>query len=62
VLLFDLDVDPTETTDVSRENADVVARLSARIAELNATAVPSAGVCAPPDARRIVNGSCTPWL
>ena len=62
VLLFDLEADPTETTDVSRANADVVARLSARIAELNATAVPSAGVCAPPDPRRLSNGTCTPWL
>lgn len=61
-LLFDLEADPTETTDLSRANPDVVARLAARIAELNATAVPSAGVCAPPDPRRIVNGSCTPWL
>ena len=62
VLLFDIEADPAETTDVASAHPDIVARLTARIVELNASAVPSAGVCGPGDPRRIVNGSCTPWL
>ena len=62
-LLFDVEADPTERTDLASQNPDVVARLTARIVELNATAVPSAGECGPADPRRIdKDGCCTPWL
>ena len=63
-LLFDLESDPTETTDLAPANPDIVARLRAIIEALNATAVPSAGVCAGADPGQNPakhNGTCVPW-
>ena len=63
-LLFDVESDPTETTDLAPTNPDVVARLRALLEALNATAVPSAGVCAGADPNQNPakhNGTCVPW-
>lgn len=64
VLLYDVVSDPAETTDLASEHPDVVKRLTLAILALNATAVPSGGVCAPPDPRQrpaLHNGTCVPW-
>ena len=64
VMLFDLEADANETTDVSALHADVVANLTALIAQFNASAVDSSGECLPADpaqAPELHNGTCTPW-
>jgi arylsulfatase A-like enzyme len=63
-LLYDVVADPTETTDLAAQHPDVVERLTQLILALNATAVPSGGVCAPPDPGQspaLHNGTCVPW-
>ena len=45
VLLFDIEADPAETTDVASAHPDIVARLTARIVELNASAAPNLVLC-----------------
>jgi hypothetical protein len=62
--LFDLHSDPTERTDVSAQNPDVVAKLMARIQEYNRTLVPN--VVQPFDMNscpvNFATDAWTPWL
>lgn len=65
VMLFNLRTDPTESHNVAAAHPDVVARLTALVEALNASAVDSRGVCAPAEAQQapaLHNGTCTPWL
>ena len=65
VMLFDLEADPTESTNLASAHPQVVSALTALIVRYNASAVDSRGVCAlsePKQAPALHNGSCTPWL
>lgn len=65
VMLFDLEAEPSESVNLAAVHPDIVRNLTALIAELNASAVDSRGVCAPSDPRQspaLHNGTCTPWL
>eukprot|EP00966_Prymnesium_polylepis_P272835 6303190-Prymnesium_polylepis.1 len=64
-MLFDLEAEPSESVNLAAVHPDIVRNLTALIAELNASAVDSRGVCAPSDPRQspaLHNGTCTPWL
>lgn len=65
VMLFDLDADVTESTNLATAHPDIVSELTAIIKQLNASASDSRGVCAPSEAQQsptLHNGTCTPWL
>ncbi|EOD26231.1 hypothetical protein EMIHUDRAFT_457393 [Emiliania huxleyi CCMP1516] len=65
VMLFDLESDPTESTNLASSQPDLVRRLTALVQAINASAVDSRGVCAPHEPQQspaLHNGTCTPWL
>ena len=63
-MLFGLEADPTESVNLAAAEPAVVARLTTLIEQLNASAVDSRGVCAPPEPGQAParhNGTCVPW-
>mmetsp|Transcript_13896 Transcript_13896/g.40982 ORF Transcript_13896/g.40982 Transcript_13896/m.40982 type:complete len:185 (+) Transcript_13896:423-977(+) len=65
VMLFDLESDPTESTNLASSQPGLVRRLTALVQAINASAVDSRGVCAPHEPQQspaLHNGTCTPWL